>query len=112
MCVLASVVCGILHWGLGRRDSLLMGSSGILFAFIGLHCCSAFRSIDSDGKGYPIRLPLTFLITVTIYVGEEVFRGFTSKDDGVSRLTHVTGAAVGIAYAVCVQRSQGKLKAN
>jgi rhomboid protease GluP len=89
--VAAASVCGAFHWLFGARNTALLGSSGYLFALIGLHAGSTVRT---GGE-----VPLTFPLTVLIFVGEELYHGAT-KEDGVSRLTHVVGGAVGIGFSI------------
>ena len=64
---------------------MLLGASGVVFAFILL---SSFTSI-SEGK-----IPLTFILVLVIYIGGQVFDGIFVRDN-VSNLTHIIGGGVG-----------------
>ena len=66
---------------------MLLGASGIVFAFILL---SSFTCMK-DGK-----IPLTFILVVIIYIGGQVYQGIFVKDN-VSNLTHIIGGGVGSA---------------
>lgn len=70
--------------------SALMGASGIVFLFIVLCSCTSV----SNGK-----IPLTLVIVVVIYIGQEILNGVL-KSDNVSQLTHILGGVCGIIFGV------------
>ena len=102
--VLSSVTSAIVHWLFGGSSAALLGSSGVLFSLIGLHCCSTFIVTKNRGE-----LPVTFVIAICIFLGEEVFLGVT-RGDNVSRLTHVSGGIVGVAVGVLMKIRESKEK--
>ncbi len=63
----------------------LCGASGIVFAFIIMIAFTGFRSGE---------IPLTLILVVVIFIGEQVIDGLTIKDN-VSNLAHIIGGAVG-----------------
>ena len=78
-----AVVTGIIHI-LIAGNTMLMGASGIVFAFILL------ASITGTRKG----IPLTMIIVAVIYISQQVYEGFVSADN-VSQLTHIVGGCIG-----------------
>lgn len=86
-------VTGLIHWLLFPH-SILLGASGVVFAFIIL---SSFTSVK-DGQ-----IPLTFLLVALIYIGEQVYQGIAIKDN-ISNLTHIIGGVVGAAYGSILNR--------
>lgn len=94
--LLSSFTSAIVHWVLSSPATALLGSSGLLFSLIGLHCSATLSAAPSSG---PRTLPLTFLLAIAVYFGEEVFLG-VSRGDNVSRLTHITGGLVGVFVGV------------
>ena len=81
---LTAVVTGILHTIL-FSGSALCGASGVVFAFIVLASFTGFK----DGE-----IPLTFVLVVVIFIGQQVVEGLTVKDD-ISNTGHIIGGAVG-----------------
>lgn len=63
----------------------LLGASGIVFMLIALTPISNFQ----QGK-----IPLTFIIVIIIFLGQEIFLGLT-VDDQISRITHIIGGLCG-----------------
>ncbi|MDE6314447.1 MAG: rhomboid family intramembrane serine protease [Lachnospiraceae bacterium] len=66
-------------------NQLLLGASGVVFAFILL---ASITSVKDGG------IPLTFLLVAVIYIGGQIVDGLTVQDD-VSNLTHIVGGLVG-----------------
>jgi membrane associated rhomboid family serine protease len=112
--IMSSLTSALTHWSLGTTNTALLGSSGILFSLIGMHCSASFqrtyttnksKNKDKDkGKEGAVginQIPLLFVLTITIFLAEEIYLGVTASDgDNVSRLTHITGAVVGVIVAV------------
>ena len=69
-------------------ETVLLGSSGVVFAFILL------ASFTGDGQG---KIPLTFIIIAIIYLGREVLTAVTVEDQ-ISHLAHVIGGTVGCVF--------------
>lgn len=78
----------------------VLGASGIVFLFIILCSCTSV----SDGK-----IPLTLVLVVAIYIGQEILTGLTVNDN-ISHLGHIVGGVCGIAFGLFYQR--GKTKAS
>lgn len=66
----------------------LIGCSGIVFAFIIL--CS----MTSFGRG---EIPLTMILVVTLYLGQEIINGVVTQDN-ISQLAHILGGMAGAAF--------------
>ncbi len=78
---------------------MLLGASGIVFAFILL---SSFTCMK-DGK-----IPLTFILVVIIYIGGQVYQGIFVKDN-VSNLTHIIGGGVGSALGFAMSGKKSSI---
>ena len=83
----AALVTGVLHYILFPQ-TMLMGASGVVFAFILL------SSITGDNDG---AIPLTFLLVVILYAGQQLHMMF-SGEENISYLAHLVGGAVGAAF--------------
>lgn len=82
----------------GLLNSLLfstgiIGASGIVFTFIIL------VSITNRQSG---KLPLTFIIIFTLYVGKEVYMGLF--EDQISQFGHIMGGIVGSVYGLKISK--------
>ena len=76
----------------------LVGASGIVFMMITLSSCSSLKS----GK-----IPLTMLIVVVIYLGQEIISGISASDH-VSQLTHILGGICGVGFGLYYARPAKK----
>lgn len=76
----------------------LLGASGIVFMLIIL---SSMVRLE-EGK-----IPLTMLLVVIIYLGQEIYNGIISQDS-VSQLTHVLGGICGGFYGWALNRYGGR----
>ena len=65
----------------------LLGASGVVFMFILL------SSVTNARRG---RIPLTFVLVVLLFLGQEVWNGLTQ--DNVSQFAHVIGGLCGAAF--------------
>lgn len=63
----------------------LCGASGVCFAFILLASFTGFR----EGE-----IPLTFILVAVFFIGQQVFEGFTVKDN-ISNMAHIIGGMIG-----------------
>lgn len=63
----------------------LCGASGVVFAFILLSSFTSFK----EGE-----LPITFILVVVFFLGQQVFDGLTAKDD-ISNMAHIVGGVIG-----------------
>lgn len=70
----------------------LLGASGVVFCFIVLSSMTAFR----EGE-----IPLTFIIVLIMYLGQEIVAGIFLRDN-VSQITHLigglSGAMIGFSF--------------
>lgn len=69
-------------------SSALLGASGLVFMFIVL------ASMVHVEQG---RVPLTMLLVVAIYLGQELYTGLVMADN-VSQLTHILGGVCGLVF--------------
>ena len=87
MIFITAIISGLLNIMLFPNTALL-GASGICFMMIVLMSASCMK----DGK-----IPLTMILVILIYIGQEIYTGITT-DDNVSQLTHVIGGICGAAF--------------
>ena len=81
--VFTAVVTGIIH-NLIQPNVMLLGASGIVFAFILL------ASITGKEQG----IPITLILVAILWLGQEFYNGATSSDN-ISQLTHIIGGLSG-----------------
>lgn len=72
----------IFFWNVG-----ICGASGVVFAFIILASFTGFNECE---------IPLTFVLVVLIYMGQQIFEGITVTDD-ISNTAHIVGGLIGAA---------------
>lgn len=90
-----ALVTGIVH-SLLFPNVLLLGASGVVFAFILLSSLTSIR----EGE-----IPLTFILVAVIYLGGQVWQGIAVKDN-VSNLTHIIGGLVGAALGYVMNKNK------
>ena len=78
-------------------DTALLGASGVVFMMIVLTSFSGMK----NG-----RIPLTFLLVVALYLGQEIFAGITQSDH-VSQLTHILGGVTGGGLGFRLRKKKG-----
>lgn len=84
---ITALITGLVNTMLFPKSALL-GASGIVFCLIVLVSMTSFTS------GH---IPLTMILVMVIYLGQEVYTGlFTS--DNISQLTHIVGGVIGCVY--------------
>ncbi len=93
MIAVTALITGLIHFLLFPGSSLL-GASGIVFMMIVL---SSFTETKRGG------IPLTLILVVALYLGQELLAGLRSADD-VSQLTHIIGGLCGIYFGFSLQR--------
>ena len=85
-----AAVTGIVH-NLLSPNTMLLGASGVVFAFIIL------ASITGNEEG----IPVTLIIVALLWIGSEIYTGIPTADS-VSQLTHIvgglTGGIIGLAF--------------
>ena len=79
-------------------STMLLGASGVVFAFIILSSFAGFQ----DGE-----IPLTFILIMIIYVGQQVLQGIM-MDDNVSQLGHILGGLVGAVAGYLLNKKKIK----
>lgn len=87
MILITAVVTGIIH-NIFFPTTGLLGASGIVFMMILL------ASMASAKEG---RIPLTLVVTLIIYLGQEIVDGVFTKDN-ISQLTHIIGGICGVMF--------------
>ena len=87
MMLFTAVITGLVNIFLFPQTALL-GASGIVFMCILLASITNFKSNT---------LPLTFLLVLVIYLGQELYSALHAKDN-ISHLTHIIGGICGAAF--------------
>jgi GlpG protein len=85
--LITALVTGLVHF-VFSPGVMLLGASGVVFAFILLASLTSFE----DGM-----IPMTFILVAVLYIGQQVYNGLVITDN-ISNLTHIVGGIVG---AVC-----------
>lgn len=96
--LVTAFVTGLIH-NLMFPRIVLLGASGVVFAFILL---TAFAEVR-EGE-----IPLTFILVAVIYLGQQIWEGITVKDN-VSNLSHIIGGLVGggAGYVLNISKKSG-----
>ncbi len=95
MIVLTAGITGLLNNILFPHTALL-GASGIVFMFIMLSSLTAFREKE---------IPLTFIVVLVMYIGQEIINGlFTS--DNIAQSAHLLGGACGSFFGFFVNKNK------
>lgn len=94
MIIFTAFVTGIIH--ILFYNSALLGASGIVFMLILL---SSFANIQ---KG---RIPLTFVLVVIIFIGQELVNAIMLHDQ-ISQLTHIIGGICGGFFGYKINNSK------
>lgn len=81
--LVTAVITGIVH-NLVQPHVLLLGASGVVFAFILL------ASVTGKEKG----IPITLILVAILWLGQEFYTGFTASDN-ISQITHIIGGVSG-----------------
>ena len=74
----------------------LLGASGVVFSFIVLASMTSFN----EGE-----IPMTFILVMVFYLGQEVLNGLTSFDN-ISQMAHLIGGCCG---AICGYAFKSKI---
>ena len=81
--LVTAIVTGIFH-NILQPDTMLLGSSGVVFAFILL------ASITGKENG----IPITLILVAILWLGQEIYTGINSADN-ISQITHIIGGLSG-----------------
>lgn len=88
--LITAIVTGLCH-NLIEPNTALLGSSGIVFAFI------LMASITGKANG----IPITLLLVAALWLGQEIYTGIINNDS-ISHLSHIigglSGAMLGMVY--------------
>ena len=76
---------------------VLCGASGVVFAFIVLSSLTSFR----EGE-----IPLTFVLVVILFLGQEILQGVLVQDD-VANFAHIIGGVVGASTGFGLRDARG-----
>ena len=82
--VITALLTGIVHF-IFFPGQMLLGASGIVFAYIVLASVSGFRQKE---------IPITFIIVAAVYLGQQIYQGLFDRDN-ISQLTHIIGGIIG-----------------
>jgi membrane associated rhomboid family serine protease len=88
-------VTGLVH--MAFSDKALLGASGIVFMLILL---SSFANLT---KG---RIPLTLILCIVVFIGQEIIAGISGVDPTVSRLGHIFGGVSGAAFGIWLNKDK------
>lgn len=82
--VVTAVITGLVHCLL-FPSTIMCGASGVVFAIIVLSSFTAFQ----EGE-----IPLSFILVIVVFLGNEVFIGVTTSDN-VANWAHIIGGLAG-----------------
>lgn len=85
LCVATTIIIGVMHILISNQN--LIGASGLVFMFIILASL-----VDTSNKD----IPLTFLLVVILFLGQEIVGTF--RHDNISQMAHICGGIMGIIY--------------
>lgn len=77
-------------------DIALCGASGVVFAFIVLSSFTEFKQGE---------IPLTFILIMFFFVGEQVYEAF-AVNDNISNMAHIVGGIVGAVVGYTLNRKK------
>lgn len=89
-----ALIGGIIQWVLFPQ-TILLGASGIVFMMIVL---SSFSGGSSKS------IPLTLILVIIFYLGNEIVTGISVKDN-ISHITHIAGGVCGAAAGFMLPKS-------
>lgn len=95
--LVTAAITGVIHNVL-FPNTILLGASGVAFAFILLTSFTEFR----EGE-----IPLTVILVAVIYLGQQIWDGITVRDN-VSNISHIIGGLVGSGAGYLLNVKQKK----
>jgi membrane associated rhomboid family serine protease len=98
--LVVALVSAFAHIMFGSSYTHQLGASGVVFA------CILLNSLVSASNG---KIPLSFILTATLYLGDEFFKFFWGGG-AVSHHAHLTGGLVGAAAGFVIQKQRTKKK--
>lgn len=78
------------------RNVGLCGASGVVFAFILLSSFTGFK----EGE-----IPLTFILVIVVYLGQQVYEGIAVQDN-ISNSAHIVGGMVGTVLGYMLNKGE------
>jgi len=81
-------------------NTSLLGASGIVFMMIVL---SSFAGMEKGS------IPLTLIIVIILYLGQEILQGITIRDN-ISQFTHIIGGICGVFIGFAYSKSSNYRK--
>lgn len=88
--LVTAVITGVIN-NIFQPDIALLGSSGVVFAFI------LMTSITGKSNG----IPITLILVAILWLGQEIYSGIVYADN-ISQITHIigglSGAILGLKY--------------
>jgi GlpG protein len=97
MILLTALITGLINFAFFPRTALL-GASGVVFMLILL------SSFANTKKG---RIPITFILTVAVFIGREIHAGFLAQDN-ISHIAHIIGGLCGALLGYIINRNKCK----
>jgi len=98
MMLITAVITGAIFLLVSGGSTVLLGASGIVFMLILLSSFVNFK------RG---RIPLTLVLVIIAYIGNEAYQGFTASDN-ISHLTHIIGGLCGAVAGYFINSSRIK----
>jgi len=95
--LLTAVITGAVHILLSPGTAL-MGASGIVFMLILL---GSYVNLQQG------RIPLTLILAVAIFIGQEIAAGILDQDN-ISQMAHIIGGACGACLGFLINRNKFK----
>lgn len=97
MIAATAIITGLVNMILFPNTALL-GASGVVFCFIVISSMTGFKNGN---------IPLTLILVVILYLGQEVYSAIFVADN-VSQLTHILGGIVGCAFGFLSKKVENK----
>lgn len=91
--ILTAFTTGLFHF-IVFPGTMLLGASGIVFAFILLASFTQYK----DGT-----LPITFIVVAVLYIGNQIYDGLFISDN-VSNITHIIGGVIGTFFGLILNK--------
>ena len=93
--ILATALVTGLVYVLFFPNTVILGASGIVFAFIILSSITGFRERT---------IPLTFLLVAALYLGQQIYNA--TQNNNVAELAHIAGGVVGGSLGFVMKKNK------
>ncbi len=90
---ITAVVTGVVNY-IFFVHVALCGASGVIFALIVLASFTGFRQGE---------IPLTFILVIIVFIGQQVYSGITVNDN-ISNTAHIIGGLVGAVFGYNINK--------